>query len=71
MHTKLCRFTRVIAVPSAVPVNKSLLWACKMTYYPSKRDRGLVFDTNVVENYDDGAQNNPYMVQFTMPADSD
>ena len=28
MHTKLCRFTHVIVVPSAVPVNKSLLRAC-------------------------------------------
>ena len=34
MHTKLClcRFTRVIAVPSAVPVNKSLLRACCIIY---------------------------------------
>ena len=29
MHTKLCRFTRVIAVLLAVPVNKSLLRACR------------------------------------------
>ena len=28
MHTKLCRFTSVIAILSALPVNKSLLRAC-------------------------------------------
>ena len=29
---KLCIFTRVIAIPSAVPVNKSLLRACVCVY---------------------------------------
>ena len=41
----------------------------RVTYYPSKCE-GLVFGTNVVENYGEGAQNNPYVVQLTMPADT-
>ena len=42
----------------------------KVTYYQPKRDQGLVFDTNVIENYGKSAQNNPYMVQLTMPSDT-
>ena len=37
----------------------------KQTYYPSKRDQGLVIDTRVAQGFEEKPQSNPYMCLLT------